>query len=275
MDPFTIAAPIVGGIINNLFAGSRQSDAQDFATKQAAQAELNFRVNRQTAYQDTMLDMKNAGLNPILAYQRGATGSTMGPIATPSAAPVSDIGLGAAASTALQARRQQFEIANMQEQNNLLKAQTDKTKNEAITEANKPANVEASTENIRATTGFTFQQMEKGMADAMQSNSLSQWIAANPKLAQAMIVASFAGGKVGDALEPFANAIKGLAAGGGNSARPQLPTPAGNSSKSMNLKDQDMLLTPNTYKRQQPGYQPAPPHPGRGWFSDRFYGVDQ
>lgn len=269
MEFLSALAPIAGGVINNLFAGNRQDEAQNFAREQAATAEATFRTNRQTAYQDTMADMAKAGLNPILAYQKGATAGTMGVTPSPSITPTSDFGVGAAASTALQVRRQNYEIENMKEQNALLKAQTAKTSAEKDTELNRPSNVAASTRNLEAQTGFTEQQVIKGMADAMTSTQLGNWIADNRALAQAMIVAAWGGGKLGDTLAPFKNAVEGLFSGAKSSAPSttrNMPTPPGSSAKQM--------PSPNDYRRNQPGWEPAPPKPDRGWFTDRWQGIN-
>lgn len=284
MDPILgLVGSIGGGLINNFFAGQRQEDAQAFSREQAATAQANFRLNRQTAYQDTMSDMRSAGLNPILAYQRGATSSTMGATPGVSAAPVHDVGIGAGVSSALAIRRQNAELENMKEQNALLKAQTAKTEAEKNTELNRPANVEASTGQLKAQTGYTYGQLQSILADAMQSTSLANWMAENPKLTQALVVAGFAGGKAAELVKPFTDAARGLinpltgnSAGSSNRGAPTAPP--GSSSKSNQNFDNKYgvpMPGPNDYKRSRPDFQPAPPRPRGGWFDQRFYGVDR
>ena len=139
MDPILgLIGSIGGGLINNLFAGNRQEEAQKFAQQQAQQAEATFRTNRQTAYQDTMSDMQSAGLNPILAYQRGATGSTMGATPSPSAAPVSDVGIGSGVNSAVAMRTANETVEN-------LKATREKTQAETAATNEHTANLAADT----------------------------------------------------------------------------------------------------------------------------------
>lgn len=57
----------------NLMNMLSQTSAKAYNAKQAELARQWQRAMRQTAYQDTIEDMKKAGLNPILAAQNGAT----------------------------------------------------------------------------------------------------------------------------------------------------------------------------------------------------------
>lgn len=59
-DLFSSAMSFGNNLLNNLFAGQRQDDAQEFSAQQFA-----------TRYQTTTKDMQAAGLNPMLAYSQG------------------------------------------------------------------------------------------------------------------------------------------------------------------------------------------------------------
>lgn len=116
----------IGGLISNLWTDSRQEDQQKF---NAEQAEINRNFQERmssTAYQRGMADMKEAGLNPILAYQKGGASSPAGASATMIAPKLEGNPLGEAVNTAIALRRNVAEIANMQETNKNIIADTTK-----------------------------------------------------------------------------------------------------------------------------------------------------
>lgn len=58
------------------------TSARKYNTLEAEKNRNWSRMMRQTAYQDTVKDLQAAGLNPILAASRGATGAPIGPSAS-------------------------------------------------------------------------------------------------------------------------------------------------------------------------------------------------
>ena len=111
---------LVGGFLSQDKTDERQEKAQAF---NAAEAALNRDFQERmssTAYQRGMADMKKAGLNPILAYQKGGASSPSGATASTTYTPADNI-IGGAASSALQARRLHSELENMEATNENLK----------------------------------------------------------------------------------------------------------------------------------------------------------
>ena len=134
----------IGGLISNLWTDSRQEDAQKFNAEQS-QINRDFQERMSsTAYQRSMADMKTAGLNPILAYQKGPASSPSGATASTSFAPATDI-VSPAVNTALAASRNAAEVENMKQTNENLKAQKLKTEMETIKTGAETSNIAAQT----------------------------------------------------------------------------------------------------------------------------------
>jgi len=131
---------IIGGIAA-LAGAANANSASRSAVKQQQQFQSSM---SNTSYQRAVSDMSAAGLNPMLAYQQGGA-------STPSGASYTPQNEGAAA---LQGASSAAAASNMEQQNELLKAQTEKT----IAEK---AFVQAQTLGSTASAGYTVTQTEK------------------------------------------------------------------------------------------------------------------
>lgn len=92
-----IAGSLLGGLMDNYFAGERQDDAQQFSAHQFA-----------SRYQTTVKDLQAAGLNPMLAYGQGP-GSAPSSSAASVGSNFSNVG-----SVINQARLNNAQIANIE-----------------------------------------------------------------------------------------------------------------------------------------------------------------
>lgn len=125
-----LLAPIIGAAIGggaSLLGGMMQNSAAKAASRE--QMEFQERSARHS-YQWAMEDMGKAGLNPILAYKQGGAGTLSGSTYTPqnigaAAATGATAGAGVA-SSAIQASRNQAELANIAA-DTALKGSQDKT----------------------------------------------------------------------------------------------------------------------------------------------------
>lgn len=144
-DPFSAAISAAGGVYAQVKTDQRQEDAQQFNAQQAA-AQMNFQERmRNTAYQAGMYDMKQAGLNPILAYQKGPASSPTGAAASTSYTEAKDI-LTPALHSGFQASRVSAEIDNMKQTNENLRSTNDLTKMQTVQTGSQIANINASTQ---------------------------------------------------------------------------------------------------------------------------------
>lgn len=117
---FGIDDMLIGGAISGL--GSigaslfNMSSTEKTNEANSRQAELNREFQERmsnTAYQRGMSDMKAAGLNPILAYQKGPASSPSGSQAALTAPRIEGNPLGEAVNSGLALRRANQEVQNM------------------------------------------------------------------------------------------------------------------------------------------------------------------
>lgn len=130
-----IGGSLLGNVLTNDAARSRAHDAQDFSAEQYA-----------TRWQTTVKDMQAAGLNPMLAYTQGVGSSPQGV-----QAPVSDYG---------DAIEKGIRASTMSKAGDVNSAQK--------------ANIDADTENKKATTALIDAQTQATLASAGQSVAMTK-----------------------------------------------------------------------------------------------------
>ena len=126
IDDMLIGAAISGGgsLLTNLF-NSDNVDKTNQANAQQAQMNRDFQERMSnTAYQRGMSDMKLAGLNPILAYQKGGASSPSGSQAAMQPFEIKGNPAADAVNTGLGVVRQRLENANKYAENFNIQADT-------------------------------------------------------------------------------------------------------------------------------------------------------
>lgn len=134
------------------------------ANKRLAQGQMEFQERMSnSAYQRAVVDMEKAGLNPMLAYDKGGASTPPGAMARMEN-PMS--GVPAAVQSALAVRRQKLELDAIQSQVEKNKADAHLSEQKNLSEINYQIKTEQEAHNLHATKQILDQQLTNAKSSA-------------------------------------------------------------------------------------------------------------
>lgn len=167
-------ASILGGILGQNKTDERQREAQAFNAREADENREFQKNMSSTAYQRAMKDMRTAGLNPILAYQKGPASSPSGSMASTTFTPASDV-ISSGVATAMQSKRLNAEVDNMVETNKNLVSTNDLIKAQTVQAGATAANQAAQTEQTKSQTLISNEMLSRALSEAKKGQTDEQF----------------------------------------------------------------------------------------------------
>nr|QJB20901.1 MAG: DNA pilot protein [Microvirus sp.] len=169
MDPLTGLLSFGSSMITNLFNADQKEAEREFNAQQS-QINRDFQERMSnTAYQRAMADMRQAGLNPILAYQKGGASQPSGSQATTTAFQAEDSG-NKAISAGMSAKRLNAEVANMEATNENLRRQNDLIHAQTARELSQTTLNETTAKNTEARTAIEQQNLSRAQAEKVKAD---------------------------------------------------------------------------------------------------------